>query len=49
VWGQPGPRFHQRFSATIDAQGTVIDGAWESSGDGEVWKREFAVRYRKAG
>ena len=29
--------------------GTVIDGAWESSGNGEVWEHDFAVRYQNAG
>lgn len=47
VWGQAGPDFHQRFSATIG--GTVIEGAWESSRDGVAWEHDFAVRYTKAG
>jgi hypothetical protein len=49
VWGQAGPEFYQRFSATIDPGGTLIEGAWERSADGVAWEHDFAVRYRKAG
>jgi hypothetical protein len=37
--------FHQRFSATVDAVGGTIDGAWEWSSDGTAWERDFDVAY----
>jgi hypothetical protein len=50
VWemrGQAGPQFHQRFTATFSADGTSINGAWESSRDGVRWEHDFDVTYRK--
>lgn len=46
-WGQAGPEFHQRFSGTFNADGTVITGLIEQSPDGEHWETDFHQTYTK--
>lgn len=48
VWGQAGPKFHQRFEATFSEDGNEIAGHWDSSGDGSEWRLDFDVVYRRA-
>lgn len=45
--GQPGPEFYQRFDGAFNDDGTVINGKWETSGDGRDWSTDFEVRYRR--
>jgi hypothetical protein len=47
LW-RDGPDFAQRYSGRIDAAGTVIAGAWEICDDGETWRHDFDLTYRKA-
>jgi hypothetical protein len=47
LW-RDGPDFAQRYSGRIDAEGTVIAGAWEICDDGETWRHDFDLTYRKA-
>jgi len=49
IWGQAGPEFYQRFTATFSPDGSAIDGAWERSGDRAAWEHDFAVSYAKVG
>ena len=39
--------FDQRFTGTISTDGQGIDGAWEICRDGESWRHDFDLRYRK--
>jgi hypothetical protein len=41
--------FHQRYIGRFSADGTTIDGAWETSDDGVTWRRDFGLTYRRAG
>ena len=41
------PGFHQRFVGDFTGDGRVIDGRWESSGDGTEWELDFPITYRK--
>ncbi|WCB91433.1 hypothetical protein DSM104299_00104 [Baekduia alba] len=42
----PAPDFAQRFRATLSADGTTIDGAWEAHRDG-AYVRDFGLTYRR--
>jgi hypothetical protein len=39
--------FHQRYVGRFSADGTTIDGAWETSDDGANWHRDFGLTYRR--
>jgi hypothetical protein len=39
--------FHQRFVATISADGEAVDGEWQSSDDGQQWRRDFGLTYSR--
>ena len=39
--------FAQRFVGTFSADGTVIDGRWETSHDGGDWSLDFRLTYRR--
>jgi hypothetical protein len=41
--------FAQRFTATITADGTTIDGAWETAGGGQHWEHDFRLTYTRLG
>jgi hypothetical protein len=41
------PGLHQRFSATLSADGKALAGAWEASEDGVDWKHDFDVTYTR--
>ena len=41
--------FHQRWIATLSADGDAIDGRWETSPDGGDWKLDFELAYRRVG
>jgi len=47
VW-RAAPGFHQRYTGRISADGSRIDGAWESSPDGLEWTHDFALNYVRA-
>jgi hypothetical protein len=42
---RPGETFFQRFAATVGAD--EITGAWERSGDGAAWEKDFDVLLRR--
>jgi hypothetical protein len=44
-WWRDAPGFNQRFEGVID--GATITGAFEMSEDGETWRKDFDVVYRK--
>nr|MDT0663636.1 hypothetical protein [Micromonospora sp. DSM 115978] len=39
--------FHQRWLATLDADGSRIDGRWETSPDGQQWELDFELAYHR--
>lgn len=39
--------FHQRFVASISGDGSVIDGEWQVSDDGQQWRRDFGLTYTR--
>jgi len=39
--------FHQRYRGVISDDGNSIDGAWESSPDGQDWHHDFDLVYRR--
>jgi hypothetical protein len=39
--------FSQRFTGALSRDGSVINGRWESSGDGSTWTHDFDLTYRK--
>ena len=41
--------FAQRFQGTVAADGSAVDGRWETSPDGETWEPDFALSYTKIG
>ena len=41
--------FAQRFQGTVAADGSSVDGRWETSPDGETWEPDFALSYTKIG
>ena len=41
--------FAQRFQGTLAADGSPVDGRWETSPDGETWQPDFALSYTKIG
>jgi hypothetical protein len=42
------PGFCQRFRGDLSADGDTIDGAWEFSEDGVLWRHDFDLVYRRA-
>ena len=42
-----GPPFAQRFRGTFSADGATITGRWELQEDGEDWKPDFDLIYRR--
>jgi hypothetical protein len=44
IW-RDAPGFHQRFTATVAADGARIDGRWEMSEDGATWRLDFELTY----
>jgi hypothetical protein len=40
--------FHQRYTGTLSGNGDTIDGQWEISDDGEQWRTDFRLTYRRA-
>jgi len=40
--------FHQRYVGTFSADGDTIDGEWETSDDGNAWRTDFRLTYRRA-
>ncbi|KUL44878.1 hypothetical protein [Streptomyces regalis] len=51
TWRQwrAAPGFHQRFTATLGADGDTMEGRWEQSSDGEHWTTDFDVTYTRVG
>jgi hypothetical protein len=50
VWKQwrHAPGFHQRFTGRFRDDGNTIDAAWEFSEDGETWRLDFELSFRRA-
>jgi hypothetical protein len=46
IW-RNAPGFFQRFTGTFRADGRTIDGAWEFSADGQSWRVDFQLIYRR--
>jgi hypothetical protein len=46
MW-RAAPGFNQRFTGTLSADGTTVDGRWEMSGDGENWILDFGLTYTR--
>ena len=46
IW-RDAPGFFQRFTGTFSADGGIIDGAWEFSADGKLWRVDFQLVYRR--
>ena len=42
-----GPDFAQRYHGRLSADATTIVGAWEICDDGETWRHDFELTYRK--
>ena len=42
-----GPPGAQRFSAEMSADGRTISGRWEIAPDGQSWRTDFDLAYRK--
>lgn len=50
VWklhGQAGPKFYQRLTNTISADGNTIDSLIEQSKDNKTWQTDFTSRYTR--
>jgi hypothetical protein len=47
LWRQGQP-FSQRFTGTLSEDGLTITGRWEIAEDGETWRTDFDLTYRKA-
>src|ERR1700759_4280171 len=43
-----GEPFSQRFTGTLSEDGLTITGRWEIAEDGETWRTDFDLTYRKA-
>jgi hypothetical protein len=39
--------FHQPYGSELSDDGNSIDGAWESSPDGQHWQHDFDLLYRR--
>ena len=39
--------FAQRFTGRFAADGSTIDGAWETATDGVHWEHDFTLTYTK--
>ena len=48
LWREGDP-FAQRFVGTISDDGRTIDGRWELAEDGDDWRTDFYLVYRKVG
>ena len=48
LWRE-APGFWQRYSGVVSEDGSMIAGAWEKSGDGLEWERDFGLTYIKVG
>lgn len=46
LW-RDAPGFAQRFSATLSADGDVLDGQWELARDGVTWNVDFGIVYTR--
>ncbi len=46
MWRE-APKFNQRFIGHIKDGGNTVEGQWEFSEDGESWKVDFDLTYRK--
>jgi hypothetical protein len=47
LW-RSAPPFSQRFTGTLSEDGRTISGRWEIAEDGETWRTDFDLTYRKA-
>jgi hypothetical protein len=41
--------FAQRFTATVEAGGRTMRGAWEAREDGGTWRKDFDLVYTRVG
>ncbi|HVK26216.1 MAG TPA: hypothetical protein VM677_33095 [Actinokineospora sp.] len=50
VWRQwrSAPGFNQRFTGTISPDRATITAMWEFSEDGETWRKDFDLLFRRA-
>ena len=46
IW-RNAPRFNQRYIGNLAADGSSIDGRWEFSEDGSMWKVDFDLSYHR--
>lgn len=46
VWRE-APGFSQRFTGTLNEDGSIIRGAWELSSDGSEWEHDFDLAYTR--
>jgi len=46
LW-RAAPGFWQRYTGVISDDGKTITGAWEGSADGQEWKHDFGLNYRR--
>ncbi len=47
MWGKTENGYHQRFVGHFSNESRTINGAWESSTDGDAWHRDFEETYTK--
>ncbi|MFI7439912.1 hypothetical protein [Nonomuraea indica] len=47
IW-RDAPGFCQRYTGTLSADGSVIDGRWEQSPDGVTWTLDFEIVHTRA-
>jgi hypothetical protein len=47
LW-RAGEPFSQRFTGTLSEDGRTITGRWEIAEDGETWRTDFDLTYRRA-
>lgn len=49
VWRQwrDAPGFAQRFTGEFSADGATITGKWETCEDGQTWRHDFDIIYRR--
>jgi hypothetical protein len=45
--GRDAPGFNQRYRGTISADGDTVAGAYERSGDGVRWEKDFDLTYTR--
>ncbi len=46
-WREDPDDFSQRYTGHLNADATVIDGAWELRNEGETWQHDFELSYTK--